>query len=564
MRASAIAVAAAAAAATVGAAPAATVRVDPWGSNAVRVRMVPPGGNPAVQPPLSGLGPTPPPAAPGASNIAASVDANGLVTVTRVSDGAVLVKQTGITYGAPPPGASAGTLSATVTFAGVDASERIFGFGEQQDGQVAKALPFFRSFEASEYYPFNHGSQALWGLFHSSKGYSFLWNMPTYGFLNMSTGGCTWFANGTQAGLVDIWVSTTPADLPAGSSPLAPLLSQYADAVGHTPQLPFYGTGFVASKDRYRNQSQLLEVARTYAALQLPISMIVVDWFHWPVLGDMKFDSACWPDPQGMVDELRSLGIELMTTFWPFVNGSSINYQTFVNNKWLAINRSSGYPDTFWGCAACQDSYGAMIDATQDAVQRAVFERWFDGYGRYGIRAVWLDETEPDRMGYTYGQWQLGAGADFEVGTAWKQRWIQTFAEGMAAANITEHFILSRSAWIGTNKFGNTLWSGDLGSTWAEFALQVAAGQGAGLSGQGYWTTDAGGYTGGDPADPDFQELFVRWMQFAAFSPVFRLHGHRQGGPPANECGGVSDSETGGVEAAWTSRPPTRRARGAC
>lgn len=143
-------------------------------------------------------------------------------------------------------------------------------------------------------------------------------------------------------------------------------------------------------------------------------------------------------------------------------------------------------------------------------------------------------------MGYTYGIWQLGAGADFEVGTAWKQQWIGTFAGGMAAANITDHFILSRSAWIGTNKFGNTLWSGDQQSTWGAFAKQVQAGQGAGLSGQGYWTTDAGGYVNGNPADPSFQELFVRWIQFAAFSPVTRLHGHRDGGPGPDECGGTN------------------------
>lgn len=288
------------------------VRIRNWGANAVRVTIVPAGGNPNVVPPLSGLNEVPP-AASGTSNIVAASDVNGLVTVTRVSDGAVLLKQTSLVYGTPPAGASQGTQSAQLTFAGVGAGERIVGFGEQQDGEIIKTLPFFRSFEAAEYYPYNSGGQALWGLYHNlDKGYSFLWNMPTYGYLNVSTDACTWFANGTQNGVVDFWVSTIPADLPKGASPLPALLSQYADVVGHSPVLPYYATGFVQSKDRYRNQSQLLSVARGYAQRQIPISMIVVDWFHWSTLGDMSFNPTCWPDPQGMVDELRSLGIELM------------------------------------------------------------------------------------------------------------------------------------------------------------------------------------------------------------------------------------------------------------
>lgn len=150
--------------------------------------------------------------------------------------------------------------------------------------------------------------------------------------------------------------------------------------------------------------------------------------------------------------------------------------------------------------------------------------------------------THPPAAGYTYGEWQLKAGRDYEVGTAWKQQWLRWFSDGMASRGVGpgEFFILSRSAWAGTQRYGNTLWSGDLSSTWAELALQVAAGQGAGLSLQGAWTTDIGGYTGGDPSSPDFQELIVRWFQFGAVSPVMRLHGHRAGGPPADACGGTN------------------------
>lgn len=116
------------------------------------------------------------------------------------------------------------------------------------------------------------------------------------------------------------------------------------------------------------------------------------------------------------------------------------------------------------------------------------------------------------------------------MGAGWKRQWIRTFSDGFASKGITpgNFFLLSRSAWLGTAAFGHTAWSGDLDSSWSDFQLQIQAGQGAALSGIAHWTTDIGGYNNGNPADPSFQELIVRWFQFGAFSPVTRLHGHRE------------------------------------
>ena len=380
------------------------VKIEAWGDNSLRVRFAPQ-GNAIVNPPFTPLLDSPPGGVERSSstqldngNLRATSDpTTGFITFTRISDGAILLKQTGLSFGPAPAGCSNGSTSALLSFSGVTQQETIVGFGSQQDGQVVKKLPFFRSIEAAEYYPYNHGSQALIPLYFSSIGYGFLWDLPTYGYMSLSNDGIQWFANATQGGIVDFWVTTTPSDLPAGGSPYPSLLKQYADAVGHAPQLPAFATGFIQSKDRYRNQTQLLQVARGYVARQLPIQLIVIDWFHWKTLGDMSFNPACWPDPQGMVDELKSMGIELMVTFWPFINSSSVNWDTFATNGWMGINRTSGKPDQFWGCAACQNSFGSLIDATQPDVRAAVFERWWQNYGVYGIRAIWEDETEPDR-----------------------------------------------------------------------------------------------------------------------------------------------------------------------
>jgi alpha-D-xyloside xylohydrolase len=229
------------------------------------------------------------------------------------------------------------------------------------------------------------------------------------------------------------------------------------------------------------------------------------------------------------------------------MNSSSVNFPEFDSKNWLASYEPDGGSHRyFWTYL----QWGALVDTTDPYASQEVFSKWWDAYGSLGVRAIWLDETEPDRAGYTYGDWRLAAGTDYEVGAGWKSTWIQTFSDGLAAKGIdpSERLIMSRSMWAGTMKNGNAVWSGDLQSTFSELQLQIAAAQGTGLSGQGLFTTDAGGYTGGDPADPQFQELIVRWFQFNAFMPLFRLHGHRAGGPPCDPVCGC----TNGDNEIWT------------
>lgn len=95
---------------------------------------------------------------------------------------------------------------------------------------------------------------------------------------------------------------------------------------GKVPMMPEYGTGFWQCKLRYMTQDEILEVAREYKRRGLPISVIVVDYFHWPNQGDWKFDKDFWPDPKAMVEELKEMGIELMVSIWPTVEETSENY----------------------------------------------------------------------------------------------------------------------------------------------------------------------------------------------------------------------------------------------
>ena len=259
--------------------------LTPWGDNGIRVQVMAP-GNPTSDPPIMALLPTPPTFSTAFSsasplqltngNLAIAVDAaTGYLTATRVSDGAVLLQQTALVFGAPTvPNARAGSHSALVTFAG-HAGEKVYGLGEHRTGAVNQ-MPFYKRFADSQDYAHSHGGDVTLPYFSSSVGYGFLWNSPSYGFVNVSEAATSWYSDATMG--ADMWISTLPADFVAGGpvSPYRPLLSQYVDAVGHAPQMPYYATGFIQCKDRYRNQSQLLAVAQGYVDRGLPISVIVM------------------------------------------------------------------------------------------------------------------------------------------------------------------------------------------------------------------------------------------------------------------------------------------------
>ena len=116
----------------------------------------------------------------------------------------------------------------------------------------------------------------------------------------------------------------------------------------------------------------------------------------------------------------------------------------------------------------------------------------------------------------------------------------------MAAAGQEQTVLLCRSAWAGSQRYGAAVWSGDIPATWESLRLQVRAGLSIAISGIPWWTTDIGGFHGGDPRDPAYQELMVRWFQYGVFCPLFRLHGDRQPRVPTGYA------MTGGPNEAWS------------
>ena len=403
--------------------------------------------------------------------------------------------------------------------------EKIFGMGQYQDGCLDK--------KGCQLELAHRNSQASVPFYVSTVGYGFLWNNPSVGTVTFAKNKTVWEARSTKK--LDYWIC-------AGDDP-ARVMASYADATGHSPMMPDYGMGFWQCKLRYRTQDELMAVAREHKRRGLPMDVIVCDYFHWPYQGDWRFDETEWPDPEGMVKELKEMGIELMVSFWPYVDTRSENYAEMKERGLLArVERGVPYSMDFCGNTI-------PFDATNPEARQYVWDVVKKNYYDKGIRIFWLDEAEPECKVYDYDQYRYGKGSVLQVGNIYPVQYARAFYEGMKAAGEPLPVNLLRCAWAGSQKYGALVWSGDIHTTFRTLREQLAAGLSMGMAGIPWWTTDIGGFHGGDQDDPDYREVFVRWFQFGAFCPVFRLHGYRlHREPSANPA----KADTGGPNEVWS------------
>ena len=346
----------------------------------------------------------------------------------------------------------------------------------------------------------------------------------------------SWHAVSTK--VLDYWIT-------AGDTP-AQIEEQYAAVTGTVPMMPDYGMGFWQCKLRYQTQEELLSVAREYKRRGLPISVIVIDFFHWPYEGEWKFDPEYWPDPDAMVRELKEMGIELMVSVWPTVDYRSENFREMKEKGYL-INTDRGFPN---GLRFLNDSL--HYDATHPGAREYVWGKIKEHYYDKGIKIFWLDEAEPEYSVYDFDNYRYHLGPNVQIGNIYPKCYAQTFYEGMEAQGQKNIVNLLRCAWAGSQKYGALVWSGDIHSSFESLRNQFAAGLNMGMAGIPWWTTDIGGFHGGDPSDPAFREVLVRWFQYGAFCPVMRLHGdhmpHQK--PLGTERGGRCPS--GGDNEVWS------------
>jgi alpha-D-xyloside xylohydrolase len=514
------------------------VRVEPWGADSLRVRA---GYRPLRDDLPGALLPAPDQEPKTAVNeaqaritngaLTAEVSAEGHLRFTRTDTGAELLAEDPAHFWWPGPRQyvpTGGGYRLEQRFRAYD-GERLYGLGQHTHGLLDQkgAVIDLVQRNAEVSIPF----------LLSSRGYGFLWNNPAVGRVELAHTGTRWVADSARQ--IDYWV--TVADAPAA------ILGRYADATGHAPMLPEWAAGFWQSKLRYRTQQELLDVVREHHRRGLPLSVVVADFFHWPRLGDWRFDPAEWPDPAAMIRELTDLGVKLMVSVWPSVSALSENYQEMAD-KGLLVATENGIPfhTTWWEKGYPTVQPVAFYDPTDPAARAFVWDQVREHYYDLGVRVWWLDACEPEMRPAHPHNLRYRAGAGSEVANLYPQQQARAFYEGMRAAGETEIVSLCRSAWAGSQRYGAAVWSGDIGTTFETLAQQVRAGLNIALSGIPWWTTDIGGFHGGDPNDAHYRELIVRWFQYGVFCPLFRLHGHRE---PRER---VDSTMVGGPNEVWS------------
>lgn len=415
---------------------------------------------------------------------------------------------------------------ATVIFE-PDPVEHFYGLGQEQNDLF--------DLKGSASQLLHKNTKSVIPFVYSSKGYGFLWNNPSVGRCELTQNHTLWEANSTKQVDYLVLVGDTPAAV----------MKKYGMLTGFAPKFPRWASGFWQSRLRYETQDDVLRIAREYKNRGIPLAAIIIDYFHWTEQGDWKFDPACWPDPEAMCRELQEMGIRPIVSIWPTINPASENYH-YMDERNMLVRTERGIAGIF-------PFYGdqTYIDPMNPETREYVWSRIKENYYSKGIHTFWLDEAEPEIKPVHFDNLRFYLGNGEEVGLLYPYYYNKLFYDGLKQMGEEEIISLTRAGWIGIQRLGALVWSGDIPSTFEALRMSVKTGLNMAMCGIPWWNSDIGGFWGGDIESDYFRELIVRWFQFGLFCPVMRLHGARkrtkeQGPRPA----GVKEP-TGGPNEIW-------------
>jgi alpha-D-xyloside xylohydrolase len=508
-----------------------TLRIESWGKDGLRVRIT--AGPEIPEKPSALLEPKKVKAAIKIKSdiavirngkIRAEVDSRGVARFCRSSDGAVLTEEQRGVWGSPARvmrSVGGNLYRAQVYFRAFD-DEKIYGLGQHKNGLLNQKGCVIDLLQEN--------TEIAIPFILSTRGYGFIWHNPAIGRVELARDKTRWTANATTH--IDYVVI-------AGDS-FEEIMQRYADATGYPPMLPEWAAGFWQCKLRYRNQDELLSIAREYRRRKLPMSVIVIDFHHWKNMGDWNFEKKYWPDPAGMVRELEEMNVKVMVSIWPTVCEASENFQEMLDRGLLIDTERGSSVHLFspWPAKPGQKNL-YHYDPTNPEARKYIWQKVRKGYYRHGIKVWWLDACEPEINPADYDNLRYHIGNGAAVGCIHPLMHQQGFYDGMRSEGEKEIITLCRSAWLGSQRYAAAVWSGDVPSTFESLRQQVRAGLNIAMSGICWWTTDIGGFHSGDINSPYFRELIVRWFQYGVFCPLFRLHGMRQ--PAEADCGAPNE-----------------------
>ena len=386
--------------------------------------------------------------------------------------------------------------------------EAIFGLGQHQTGLLNQ--------RGSDLLLMQDNTNITLPFLLSSRGYGLLWNSASLGrYENHFQPKVALRADVADA--VDYYFIFGPE--------FDRIIATYRKLTGPAPLLPLWAYGFWQSRYQYRTQQEMLDVAAKYREQKIPLDNLVLDFDWMQRMGSNQFTSN-FPDPAAMFSKLREMHVHTMISVWPLYTPPSANFDEMLKHGYFVTGGRTQLPSYFPG--------SRLVDAFNGDGRKMFWQQMKSALYDKGVEAWWLDSSEPlDFFGEEQGPMLEGVHTALGNGTRYATSYpffeTQAVYEGQRATTDKQRvFILTRSAFLGQQRHAAASWSGDIAPTFDSLRRQIPAGLNYSLSGLPYWTTDIGGFLGGNPDDPEFQEIYVRWFEYGTFCPIFRTHGARK------------------------------------
>ena len=351
-------------------------------------------------------------------------------------------------------------------------------------------------------------TQAAIPVIYSTGGWGLYWDNPTRTIYHDGDKGMSFRSD---------YGNTVDYYLFVGKS-LDELTTAFHSFTGSVPMMPYWALGYHQSRNRYHNRQEYMEVAKTAHEKNIPMSSLFIDYHYWGKYGTgaMKFDETLWPNMPEMLDSIHNVyNTKTVITMWPCFKPGTPNYN-YLDSKGYILR----------GAAAID---GIIYDVFNPEA-RKIYRDMITPLMKLNIDGWFMDGPEPDHM-QSFLPTQTYLGPALKVRNLYPLFNAANYYQAITDVRPTQRpYMITRCASASQHKYGTAVWSGDIPATWEELRNQVTAGLNFTAVGCPYWTSDIGGYSGGDPNDPAYRELFTRWFEYGAFCSIFRAHGRRYPG----------------------------------
>ena len=414
----------------------------------------------------------------------------------------------------------------------LDKDEAIYGLGTIQNGKMNRRGEKKRM-EQSNLEDFQNVLQSI-------KGWGLYWENYSPTLFEDNAKGMTFTSEAGQG--VDYYF------MYGGSAD--GVIAQMRYLSGDVPMFPLWTYGYWQSKERYKTAAETEGIVDQYRSLQVPLDGIIQDWQYWGsnyLWNAMDFLAEDFSNGKQMIQNVHQKHAHFMISIWASFGPQTQQFRE-LEAKGLLMPFET-WPQSgishVWPPVMKYPSGVKVYDAFHPEA-RAIYWKYLKTLYDYGCDAWWMDSTDPDffnprESDYAHkvygGTWRSQRNAfplETVRGIYTAQRAQESSNSEIVKSSNKRVFIMTRSSYAGQQHYGSNMWSGDVNSSWDMLRKQVPCGLSFTLTGNPNFNTDIGGFfcgsyntrgSGSAPKNPQFQELYVRWMQYGLFCPVFRSHG---------------------------------------